>query len=41
VVTRAGNRIRIIDVFDAVSPGRAYEPRPSTDTVAAEITRGA
>ena len=25
--------IRIIDVFDAVSPGQAYEPRPNTESL--------
>jgi Rrf2 family protein len=34
-------RIRLIDVFDAVSPGRAAEPGPSPDSLAADLSRGA
>jgi Rrf2 family transcriptional regulator, iron-sulfur cluster assembly transcription factor len=40
-LARPPAEIRIIDVFDAVSPGQAYEPRPSTDSIAAVLTRGA
>jgi Rrf2 family protein len=40
-LARSAAEIRIIDVFDAVSPGQAYEPRPTTDSVAADLTRAA
>ncbi len=40
-LARSPAEIRIIDVFDAVSPGQAYEPRPNTDSVAADLTRSA
>jgi Rrf2 family iron-sulfur cluster assembly transcriptional regulator len=40
-LARRPAEIRIVDVFDAVSRGQAYEPRPSTDSIAADLTRGA
>jgi Rrf2 family protein len=40
-LARRPDEIRLIDVFDAVSPGEAYEPRASTESVAADLTRHA
>jgi Rrf2 family protein len=40
-LARRPDQIRLIDVFDAVSSGQTYEPRPSTDSLAADLTHAA
>src|SRR5690242_11230445 len=40
-LARRPDQVRIIDVFDAVSPGQAYQPRPSTESLAADLTHAA
>ena len=40
-LARRPDQIRLLDVFDAVSPGQAYEPRPNTESLAADLTRSA
>ena len=37
-LARAADDIRVIDVFDAVSPGHDYEPRPAGGSRAAAVT---
>jgi Rrf2 family protein len=38
-LARPPEQIRLIDVFDAVSPGQATEPSPSTESLAADLSR--
>jgi Rrf2 family iron-sulfur cluster assembly transcriptional regulator len=40
-LARNPSEIRILDVFDALSPGGSYEPRPTNGSLAAALTQEA